>query len=585
MKLSNKLCLIMTADENLWPKKKNVIFLGDWCKHDDRKHMWKKFKGIDAKPFIVNKKQFLEDYKYVNKIYEVILLRLVKTLNKIHNKTFNKQDWESLVGHWLKRFLIVYFNRYKTIKLCLKNYNIGNLCFYPKNSFSLTTKNLEEFTHACNDPTWNAVFWQIIINNLKHNINKITYVTKPIKSKISVINKSYKKSRLRQFLENLSGYFSKNSKYMIIDPYLPKLLTLCLCISLRIFPQLWNKSNKEIKSTENKILREKLNFSISSKTDDEFLKICLQILSKCIPISYLEGLKEIEINAKKRNFPRNPKVIFTSNAFFSDEEFKYWVIYQRKKKAKYIIGQHGSNYGIERFYHPRLEEEIPDQFITWGDNIYSKNIRSGFVFTAPKTKMIKHNTKGNILLVELSPPFHIYHHDEFFRYKNYFKNQIKFYNQLDENLKKEVVIRLPGLSKNLNFNEIDKWKRINKYINIDDFSCPIKKAISNSKIVVFSYFSTGFLECMCQNVPTIGFWNEPLYNVLKNSKNDLKKLMDVNIVHGNYKSASLHLNSIGASVEDWWNSERVQQARFIFIKKYASLEKNPINFLKNIIQY
>ncbi|MDC3116719.1 LIC12162 family protein [Alphaproteobacteria bacterium] len=583
--MSNELCLIMTSDEKLWPKKKNVVFLGDWCKYYNRKHIWKKLKAVDAKPFIVSKKQFLVDHKYVNNIYEIILSRLVNILNKIHNKTFKKKDWESLVGHWLKRFLIVYFNRYKTIKLCLKNYNIDNVCFYPKNSFSLTTRNLEEFTNACNDPTWNAVFWQIIFLNLKHNICKINYVEKPEKSKISISTKSSKKLSIRRILENLSGYFSKNSKFMIIDSYLPKLFSFYLCISLRIFPQLWNKSNKEIKSTENKNMREKLNDLISSKTDDEFLKICTQILSKCIPISYLEGLKEIELNAEKRNFPKDPKVIFTSNAFFSDEEFKYWVINQRKKKVKYIIGQHGSNYGIERFHHPRLEEEIPDQFITWGENIYSKNVISGFVFTAPKNKIIKYNTKGNILLVELSPPFHIYHHDEFFRYKNYFKNQIKFFNHLDENQKKNVVIRLPGLSKKLHFNEIEKWKAINKNIRIDDFSCPIKEAISNSKIVVFSYFSTGFLECMCQNIPTIGFWNEPLYNVLKNSKNDFKKLMDANILHGDYKSASSHLNYISLNIDDWWYSDQVQQARNMFIKKYASIKKNPIRFLKNVIQY
>ena len=41
-------------------------------------------------------------------------------------------------------------------------------------------------------------------------------------------------------------------------------------------------------------------------------------------------------------------MIFTSNNFFADEEFKLWVIKQIVVNAKYIIGQHGSNYGTER---------------------------------------------------------------------------------------------------------------------------------------------------------------------------------------------------------------------------------------------
>ena len=39
---------------------------------------------------------------------------------------------------------------------------------------------------------------------------------------------------------------------------------------------------------------------------------------------------------------------------------------------QYIIGQHGSNYGTERFKHPKLEEELPDKFISWGNIKYQK---------------------------------------------------------------------------------------------------------------------------------------------------------------------------------------------------------------------
>ena len=75
-------------------------------------------------------------------------------------------------------------------------------------------------------------------------------------------------------------------------------------------------------------------------------------------MSYLEGLKEIELNAEKRGIPKEPKVIFTSNNFQADEELKLWVIKQRAMNAKYIIGQHGSNYGTERFKTPKLEVRI-----------------------------------------------------------------------------------------------------------------------------------------------------------------------------------------------------------------------------------
>ena len=110
--------------------------------------------------------------------------------------------------------------------------------------------------------------------------------------------------------------------------------------------------------------------------------------------------------------------------------------------AKYIIGQHGSNYGTERFKTPKLEEELPDKFISWGTIQYQKNIVPGFVFTYPQDNMLKHNKKGKLLLVELSPPRHMYHHDELCDFKNYFENQISFYNNLNFNLKNNTVVRL-----------------------------------------------------------------------------------------------------------------------------------------------
>ena len=41
-----------------------------------------------------------------------------------------------------------------------------------------------------------------------------------------------------------------------------------------------------------------------------------------------------------------------------------------------------------------------------------------------------------------------------------------------------------------------------------------------TSIIIFSYFSTGFLECLSQNIPTLGFWTDPLFLVVNRSKKD-----------------------------------------------------------------
>ena len=43
--------LITTADERTWKFDQPAIFLGEWCKLYDRKHIWLKMNAIVAEPY------------------------------------------------------------------------------------------------------------------------------------------------------------------------------------------------------------------------------------------------------------------------------------------------------------------------------------------------------------------------------------------------------------------------------------------------------------------------------------------------------------------------------------------------------
>ena len=113
-------------------------------------------------------------------------------------------------------------------------------------------------------------------------------------------------------------------------------------------------------------MREKLKKELITKTKSKFQTTCVDLLCDVIPICYLEGFDEVKANATALGFPKNPEVIFTSNNFDTDEEFKSWVVDKLKKGSKYVIGQHGSNYGVDNLESPFVEEITADRFITWG---------------------------------------------------------------------------------------------------------------------------------------------------------------------------------------------------------------------------
>ena len=115
--------------------------------------------------------------------------------------------------------------------------------------------------------------------------------------------------------------------------------------------------------------------------------------------------------------------------------------------------------------------------------------------------------------------------------------------------------------------------------NIDYGYTPISQIINNSKLVVYSYISTGYLETLASNYPTIIFAN--LDDCLLNNEtlDDLKTLHDANIFHYNFNSAASFINNNFSSIYNWWDSDKTQKARKNFCQKYAFLNKNKINDL------
>ena len=68
-----------------------------------------------------------------------------------------------------------------------------------------------------------------------------------------------------------------------------------------------------------------------------------KILPESLPTSIVESANNILKNLDKTNFPKNPKVIFTSNSYDFDEVFKFYTAKNVDTGCKYYIGQHGAH--------------------------------------------------------------------------------------------------------------------------------------------------------------------------------------------------------------------------------------------------
>jgi len=57
--------LVTTADERTWPKDRPILFLGEWCRLYNRRHVWSKLDAIVADPYGVEIEKKNRDKAYL----------------------------------------------------------------------------------------------------------------------------------------------------------------------------------------------------------------------------------------------------------------------------------------------------------------------------------------------------------------------------------------------------------------------------------------------------------------------------------------------------------------------------------------
>ena len=118
--------LIKNVDQTVINKKKNLLF-SYACQHNKNFQNKDKYKIANIYNFN-NKKLLSENLKFLEKTYDEILIYLKNSLNKAHNKNFEKDYWEILVGKWLKTFINQTYSNWKILRrISYINYTCASL--------------------------------------------------------------------------------------------------------------------------------------------------------------------------------------------------------------------------------------------------------------------------------------------------------------------------------------------------------------------------------------------------------------------------------------------------------------------------
>ncbi len=193
--------------------------------------------------------------------------------------------------------------------------------------------------------------------------------------------------RLYVLIAQLLSTLTRKSSHLIIGSYLGRKREALLSLMLGQIPLLTELRQERAYASNNPLP----HGEFYAQSVEDLIKESLKLL---IPVSLLQNE-----NSEKRyligmGWPQSPRTVFTSNNFDTDDDFKNYLSCHWNA-VRYVVGQHGNNYGTSENSHFYPETWLSDSFLTWGWSagrnsialgvlkpikaLSSKRIRTGFL--------------------------------------------------------------------------------------------------------------------------------------------------------------------------------------------------------------
>jgi len=558
--------LITTADEATWPKDPDtpVLFLGEWCRLYSRREKWSKMDAAVVPYHWDDRKKLFSDYQYLQTVYDFFLKKVSEKLNTLHSVEHSERYWRILIGPWLGYFIQILFDRWQMIQIASQQFSICSVKILQRPAQEIVSNDMDQFCSYFSEDFWNEAIYGHIIKQwttLPHEVRPSCGISpKPADApKRSFIGRPTKSKVLNTVSILLQKASSEKSPFFI-SPYVPHHHSLLLQVRLGAIPKLWCKIPCPKCHFDNSMRQ----WSINHSPGDTFLNIAADMIPRQIPIVYIEGYRALRKQTDHLPWPRNPKVIFTSNAYGSDDTFKEWAAKKIESGTPLVIGQHGGHYGGGLWsFSEDHQIAVSDKFLSWGwkdDRHSSKIIPVGQL--KYKTPLgIDHGAQKKLLMVSGAMPRYSY-----FMYSaivarqwlDYFEDQVKFVATLPDALRSEVLLRLYPLD--YGWAQKMRWYDQFPDLAVDDGQSRMDDLIRQSRIYISTYNATTFLESFTMNVPTVIFWNPEHWELRASAQPYFDTLERVGIFHRTPESAAIHVGKVWDDVNAWWADPGLQKA-------------------------
>jgi len=583
------LTLVTTALEETWSPQGKMLFLGRWCLKTSRRQIWQEFDASVFEYHWDDRSSLQADLIYLTEVYEKLLPEMSNVLNEIHGTTHSVRYWRIVIGHWLFFFIQVLYDRWFSVSRACSIHPHMRMKSILDDKFNFPAKDSRSFDSLTITDDWNERIYSEIVRDQDYlpSIN-ISMVARQPPEVVMNATKTSLKNNFYAYLKKAmrASYLlspNRSTTFYLHEEYLSILNHLRLAMKLGDLPYLSLRQNVRLAEFSQSFRDWKIEEVAS---DDQFVRILCRFLPRYMPRVFLEGYGQNEKFAFRRLKAKDPEIIFTCNAFNTDDIWKLYSADKVEKGAKLVIGQHGGNYGIGSISAMQNEElAISDSYLTWGWKDKSKPK----VVAAPATKLIaklsQESVRTECVHVLASMPRYsgwLYSAPMGPQYSSYLKDQLSFVRNLRGEPRENLVAR--STANDFGWDLEHTWKSEFPDVQFDKGSRSFRRAIQGAKLVVATYNATTFLETFSANIPTVIFWNPELWELNKEAEEYFQVLRSCNIYFDDPTDCAKFVNLHWNEIDSWWNSQEVQRAIVSFCARYAHVGSRPIATLSQTLR-
>ena len=562
----------------------SITFLGAWCLRYSRREIWSSLEYRVADYHWSDRLRIAADLEYITLVYENLLRSLADQLNQIHGVNYSVRYWRIVIGWWLYYFAQVFFDRWQVLRVAEQSFPNSVLYRLPPTPHVPAANDTREFLQVATTDGWNERLFADIAErwtNIRVDAAPKAFDMKAaaLDEDVTADNPSRPSTSLMRSLAGIAPWFSQR-----------RLFAWKVAMHRELLPR-WKKMQLQLLMGQMPIPTpsltprhfepdlERRQWKLNTYNNDPFEVALAQAIPWHLPSIFLEGYPSSSRLATSSGSNRDPLVVFTAHAFADDDLWKLQTAAQVERGSRLVVTQHGGHYGIGRWSSlQRYEVSICDRYLSWGwrDPAEPKVFPSSSTRLFP-LKKLPPSQKGKCLLVSTSFPrqsYRLFSAPTGPDAERYFEDQLRFAQELSPEVRNDFVVRLNA--QDFGWDVAQRWTTFDGSVKLDSGQSPIKELLINTRLLVATANGTTFLESFVQDIPTVIFWDERLWETCADAGPYLDALRSTSVLFADPESCAHHINGIWGDVRSWWSSSDVQDAVEIFSSQFAGTGKHPL---------